>query len=321
MPEISVIIPCHNGFRYMEKCLKAFENQTFKDFEVIVIDDCSTDDSYAQLQNYHQHSALEMQLLQNEKNEGPGISRNKGIAAAKGDWIAFCDADDWYTVDFLEKMLQAAKENGADLVMCDDNYAFENGKTVKRNGMDWFDSQSNKNDFLVKCKMSLCRLFVKKSLTDEQLLPDLRHGEDAVAVIKLLNRAENITVLKEAYYNYFIRENSASNTPDVRVYSDFRKAYDLIEEELQGEYHTACEYQGIVLVLYSATLCAFKAGVDQAIIAQAVADFSKKYPEWRNNPYLGSMDKKKRIYLKLIQYRFFFGNKLYAWLHSKLLGV
>ena len=79
----------------MQRCLESLERQQYKNFEVIVVDDSSTDDSYYQLKMYAQNSELNMTVVSNEKNRGPGYSRNVGIKLAKGRWISFCDADDW----------------------------------------------------------------------------------------------------------------------------------------------------------------------------------------------------------------------------------
>lgn len=103
-PIFSIVIPCYNSWRYMERGLHFLEKQTFIDFEVIFVDDCSTDDTYCQLEKYQQQSILSIRIIRNIKNSGPGESRNYGIKMAKGDYIAFLDSDDWYEVDFLEKM-------------------------------------------------------------------------------------------------------------------------------------------------------------------------------------------------------------------------
>ena len=88
-PIFSIVIPCYNSWRYMERGLHFLEKQTFIDFEVIFVDDCSTDDTYCQLEKYQQQSILSIRIIRNIKNSGPGESRNYGIKMAKGDYIAF----------------------------------------------------------------------------------------------------------------------------------------------------------------------------------------------------------------------------------------
>ena len=110
----------------MQRCLESLERQQYKNFEVIVVDDCSTDDSYNQLKMYAQNSELNMTVVSNEKNRGPGYSRNVGIKLAKGRWISFCDADDWYPDDRLEKV--SKKINNADCILCNYTKVYLSGK-------------------------------------------------------------------------------------------------------------------------------------------------------------------------------------------------
>ena len=109
MKKIAVIIPNYNGFSYSGRCFEALEKQTFKDFEVCVIDDCSTDDSYEKLKKYEERSPLCIKVLRSPKNMGPGHSRKVGIEATDSEWIAFCDIDDWYDDDFLDENESSAE--------------------------------------------------------------------------------------------------------------------------------------------------------------------------------------------------------------------
>ena len=102
--KFSVIIPCYNSWQFMERGLRSLEEQSFSDFEVIFVDDCSTDDTYSRLITYQQSSTMNISVFRNEKNSGPGEARNNGIKRAQGEYLAFLDSDDWYEKDFLQKM-------------------------------------------------------------------------------------------------------------------------------------------------------------------------------------------------------------------------
>ena len=93
MATISIIIPCYNGWKYMENCLQSLEKQTILPDEIIVMDDCSTDDSFAQLSAYTATSVLPLRVLRNEKNSGPGFSREVASQLVTSDYVAFCDCD------------------------------------------------------------------------------------------------------------------------------------------------------------------------------------------------------------------------------------
>ena len=105
---ISVIIPLYNKASYVEKALQSVLNQSYQDWEVIVIDDGSVDDSYIVVKEYTK--ALcdsvrnKIQLIQQE-NQGVSATRNRGVDIAKGEWIAFLDADDWWESDFLRELI------------------------------------------------------------------------------------------------------------------------------------------------------------------------------------------------------------------------
>lgn len=102
------------------------EKQTFIDFEVIFVDDCSTDDTYCQLEKYQQQSILSIRIIRNIKNSGPGESRNYGIKMAKGDYIAFWIVTIGMKLIFRENVWTTSK-TGADIVFCDFYRDFGNG--------------------------------------------------------------------------------------------------------------------------------------------------------------------------------------------------
>lgn len=100
MSKVSVIIPCYNAAAYIDRCFKALENQTYKDFDVIVVDDCSTDNSIEIIEKYRATSKLTITIMKNDINSGPAASRNKGIRKSTAEYITFCDSDDWYEKRF-----------------------------------------------------------------------------------------------------------------------------------------------------------------------------------------------------------------------------
>ena len=116
LPAISVIIPMYNAERYIGACLECFLNQTFQDFEVIVVDDCSTDNSRAVAENYVPKFSGRLNIYCNEKNFGAGVTRNKGLILSHGEYVFFMDADDFILLDTLEKMHTAIKKFNAEIV-------------------------------------------------------------------------------------------------------------------------------------------------------------------------------------------------------------
>ena len=114
---VSVIIPMYNTEKYITQCLESIAGQTFSDYEVIVIDDCSTDNSIAVVEGLIGKFADRLQLVKLKKNNGsPGIPRNKGIKLAKGKYIIFLDSDDMFTDTALEELYNIAEETQADVL-------------------------------------------------------------------------------------------------------------------------------------------------------------------------------------------------------------
>ena len=116
-PAISVIIPMYNREEYIAECLESILNQTFQDFEVIVVDDCSTDNSVAVVSSYSEKFGGRLKLAKTEENTGhPGEARNLGLKLANGEYIMFVDSDDFIMLNALENLYTAAKEYDTDVV-------------------------------------------------------------------------------------------------------------------------------------------------------------------------------------------------------------
>lgn len=116
-PAVSVIIPLYNAEKYIAECLESILAQTFRNFEVIVVDDCSTDNSVAIVKSYAEKFGGRLFLSSTGKNSGSGaLPRNKGMNFSRGEYIAFVDADDLITSTALEEMYTLAKEYDADVV-------------------------------------------------------------------------------------------------------------------------------------------------------------------------------------------------------------
>jgi len=116
-PEVSVIIPAYNGARYICECIESVLNQTYRHFEIIVIDDGSTDNTREVLEPYIRNSSIRYFY---QDNAGPGAARNFGIKYAQGSYISFCDQDDWYEKDSLEHRLNLYEKHPELGLVCSD---------------------------------------------------------------------------------------------------------------------------------------------------------------------------------------------------------
>ncbi len=132
-PKISVILPVFNGEKYIKKAIESVLNQTLADFELIIVNDGSTDNT---LDIIHQFSDSRIRLI-NQQNMGPGASRNRALKISNGEYIMYLDSDDWYAEDCLEISYSEAKSKNTDLTFFQMiNYDDKTGKIYEN---DWFD--------------------------------------------------------------------------------------------------------------------------------------------------------------------------------------
>lgn len=116
MPKISVIIPIYNVEQYLPKCLDSVINQTYKDIEIICIDDCSPDNSIKIIEDYASKDQR-IKIVDRKQNGGLSAARNSGLDVAMGEYIYFIDSDDWIDVNYLEKMAENIKSAQTDFVV------------------------------------------------------------------------------------------------------------------------------------------------------------------------------------------------------------
>lgn len=318
MKKISIIIPCYNSYKYMKHCLENFENQTTKNFELIIIDDCSTDDTYFKLLEYKNKSFLDIKIFKLEKNSGPGIAKSKGVKLASCEYIMFCDSDDWYETSAIEKITSLLENKNLDIILYDYNKIVKN-KKIKADTLDKIEKNFNNiSSVIAKNDFSFCCMCIKKELFSKVEIPNLYNGEDVACIPLILSQTKNIDFIKEALYNYYFRENSISNEASPRISKQLLIAFNYLEKSYFLE-NDLKEFLGIKIVLYGVTLNLFKLKKFKEI-KDIILNFENKYPNWEKNNYLKELNISKKIYLYFIRKKLFFINFLFSEIHKKLLN-
>ena len=141
---LSIIVPVYNmaADGKLNFCMDSLVGQTIDDYEIIAVDDASTDNSLEILREYENRFPDKVRVLTYPVNRRQGGAKNEGMRAALGDWIGFIDSDDWVAADYYEKLLGKAEETGADLVGCDyclvteHTFCADAGTVVQNNTMD-----------------------------------------------------------------------------------------------------------------------------------------------------------------------------------------
>lgn len=139
MPAVSVIIPVYNTEKYLRRCLDSVCNQTLKDIEIICVNDASPDDSAAILAGYAARDPR-VKVIAFEQNRGVGAARNVALDHAIGDFVMFCDSDDWYESTMCERMFWTMQREQVDLVQCHCRLDFEPDVVVQWGGGEaWYN--------------------------------------------------------------------------------------------------------------------------------------------------------------------------------------
>lgn len=318
MAKYSIITPQFNSFELMDKYFDSLLNQTLKDFEVVIVDDCSTDGSWKKLQEYVRQSPLQITLLQAEKNSGPGNARNMGIEAAKGEWITFVDNDDWVARDLLEKIDAVIKKEKVNCVIYD-YYAWLDGNTSISRSM-YINKRGKKSvsDCMISVRNHTFGKFYKLSECQHVRFPKIRRCEDVAYVCQAIAACGNAYYLNEPLYFYRQRPTSLSNNAKMD-HSDMVNAFAILEDKFLKKYPLEMKNKSVTDILYGALLMMCKSGKDNTTILNYIKEYEKKYPEWWKCEIIKYLGKPKIAFLKCAQWHFVPGIKLIAYLHSQMI--
>ena len=226
--KISVIIPVYNAGKFIRKCLDSIVSQTFPEFEVICIDDGSTDDSSPILSEYA--SQYKNITVIRQKNMGQGPTRNRGVGLAVGKYIKFVDADDYLHPNALQILYETAEKTKVDIEVCKAFCVNETGDSISALKM-WNNlignyskkDLSNIDFFNNACSPVLWDKLIKADIAKTCLSPALKRGQDFVTLIKYLALSNNVFFIDDKLYYYRHHVSSVMATPESRetIMSDF----------------------------------------------------------------------------------------------------
>ena len=204
-PKISVIIPVYNVEQYLPRCLDSVINQTFKDIEIICINDCSTDKSLAILKNYAIKDNR-IKIIDLLRNQGASAARNKGIDNANGEYISFIDPDDYIDLNYFEELCSKAQTTDADIVKAKRVIILKDGSKTfsKLNQQIQTDSKFNfSNEWTTAIYKS--SLIFDNNI---RLVPQFIVAEDVAFLNEIVLKANRIEIIENVRYYYCRRDNS-----------------------------------------------------------------------------------------------------------------
>ena len=203
---VSIITPVYNSQDYLEETILSVLNQTYSNWELLLINDCSTDNSYEIIKKYLEKDKR-IKYLKNDKNSGPAITRNRGIKEAKGEYIAFLDSDDLWYENKLERQINFMQTNNIVISHGDYEMIDENGKYLKsvntKIELDYFN-------LLKENQIKTSFLILNHSKIKDIYFPNIRH-EDFACFLDILKKYKVKSVkLKEKVGKYRVLTKSLS---------------------------------------------------------------------------------------------------------------
>lgn len=229
MPKVSIIVPVYNGEKYIEQCLDSLMNQTLDDYEVLIINDGSTDSTPIILKEYERKYSC-IRVLHQE-NQGLYRTRQRGIKEAKGIYVGWVDADDYVENDMFEVLYKAAVLNDSDLTYCD--YDFFPYKAKHKN--KWYRPYEGKKDVhLMEVNSQPWNKLVRRELLNELNIADMIPTCFDEAYIKVLLCARNPVSIDRMLYHYRMGHGSMSTSfKNVTHYLRFIQASKMLEKEME----------------------------------------------------------------------------------------
>lgn len=307
----SVIVPVYNVAEYLPKCMESLVHQPCRDYEIILVDDGSTDGRSGSLCDEYGAEYPDLVRVIHQENQGQGGARNNGVGAARGEYLFFVDSDDYIAPNALAVLEKAVRDYGADMYLFRYEYVQESGSfPCEASGLPEGQVLNLSScPELVLHTPSPCFRIEKRSLLTEHtdLFPKRIWFEDLYTTPKWLLYAEKIVVLPDVLYSYYLRDGSTMHNPN---YARNKELLTCLEE-LNRAYRAAGASREVmdylcVQAVDNALLAAERvlmANPKSDILPDFVNYLKERYPEYRKNPYLSRLGKKKLMVLRFLELR------------------
>lgn len=235
-PKLSIIVPVYNAERYIKRCMDSLYAQTLIDYEVILVDDGSTDSSLQICRNYARKDPRVKVIA--KANGGAGSARNAGIEVANGEYIAFPDVDDWFEASMYEDLYRVASAGDYDVIFSGVNYYKQT-----KSGMEYFRTENiNAYSYTTRedCRRHIMdffptttifdvpwnKLYRRRVIVDNDIrFADLRRCQDAMFNVDFFNSVDRVCSVEKAYYNYMLNTASDVQRKFPKSYIDICVAY------------------------------------------------------------------------------------------------
>ena len=312
MVKISVIVPVYGVEKYIKKCIESLVNQTFKDFEIIVVNDGTKDKSIEIIKKYFKDKRIK---IYDKENGGLSDARNYAFKYANGEYIMYVDSDDYVHEDILTKMYDKAKEDDSDIVVCL-SYQDEDGKITPLE-YPINTTLDNVRRYMLNRPSAWCKLIKKDLLNHEELKFIKGHVYEDVATMPSLSLYTNkVSFVDEYLYYYLVREGSITHHKEYKknmedIFYAMDNLYSLFKmNDKKDKYLDEIEYIHINHLLHSLCLYFLPYKEGRENIKKVSKIMKERFPKWNKNKYYRKRDIKYRIICELFYHQQFFLAKL-----------
>lgn len=298
---LSIIVPVYNMAEdgKLNYCLDSLVNQTISEYEILAVDDCSTDGSLAILKEYEKKYPDKFHAIHSPENRHQGGAKNIGLRRAKGEWIGFIDADDWIAPDMYEELIRKARDTGADLVGCDycltDKHSFEVGQNVPNNKREQTGILNHeKRKSLILDGGSLVVKIFRRSMIENYNLyfPEHIFYEDNALGNSYMVLANHFEYIEKPMYYYYQHATSTVHTISTERCEDRMMAGRIMIDEAKKhgyykDFLLELEYS-FTLLYYVNTLFTYMSGVRHTkynFVKKMGEEMKAYFPHFMENPY------------------------------------
>jgi len=318
---VSIIVPVYNAERFLSRCISSILDSTYKNFELILVDDGSKDNSPGICDQFAQKD--KRVIIIHKRNEGVTKARIDGYNRSLGDYVTFIDADDYVSDDYLERLLNTAKQNNSDVVSCQYyNVRKEVAEPCKKMITGRYEKEGierilyDSNSYYIKHNKLPFAVFLWGKLYKKDILHDslekgmnLWHGEDFACILYLLiHKVNSITMIDDYLYYYVRHENQVTSVLREDMWKGYQDCWErLIEIDKGGVWKNQMPYR----IKNSAMTCIYR--YKKANLASST--FIEKLKEISNSKIMStyvfknicslSIPLKDKVKLYLLKYHMF----------------
>lgn len=310
--KLSIIVPVYGVEKYIDKCLNSLVKQSLKEIEIIVVNDGTKDNSQKIIDKYVKKYPDKIKSYIKE-NGGQGSARNYGLKKATGEYIGYVDSDDFVEKDMYKKLYNKAKENNYDIVVCGNYNVSED---YQNKNIDAFINNYNTDlENIFFGKMAVWNKIYKRDILIKNKLEfkEKVWYEDLAFTLKAIMNSNTFAFIDEPLYDYLIREGSTMNNSNVKrnleILDAFNDILSYIQHNKKEEYFSKIEFLAIDHIYISAIVRVLKAEADDKVkretINKLIDYMNKKFPNYKNNKYINTLSKNRKIIYKLINMKMY----------------